>query len=157
MSDGAPGTSTSILITPPSPNHTSLLPLYFLEETNEYGTFVEIVDMIDEAIPRYEYSDEMLMVDMSQITDDVKPVTASPLNLFGVLAIKMVEDVQFVLTPGLLTIVAHDDDVLEGVISLVVVKFEHVDPPLSFDVLSGFVSRFDDVLVFSSYMDMSLF
>ena len=113
--------------------------------------------MIDEVIPCYEYSDEMLMVDMSQITDDVKPVTASSLNLFGVLAIKMVEDVQFVPTPGLLTIVAHDDDVLEGVISLVVVKFEHVDPLLSFDVLSGFVSRFDDVLVFSSYMDMSLF
>ena len=31
-----------------------------------------------------------------------------------------------------------------------------VDPPLSFDVLSGFVSRFDDVLAFSS-LDLSIF
>ena len=44
-----------------------------------------------------------------------------------------------------------------GVSSLVVVESEHVDPPLSFDVLSGFISRFDDVLTLSSYMDMSLF
>ena len=45
--------------------------LYFLEKTDEYGTSVEIVDMIDGAILHDEYSDEMLMVDMSQITDDV--------------------------------------------------------------------------------------
>ena len=44
-----------------------------------------------------------------------------------------------------------------GVTSPVVVEFEHVDPPLSFDVLSGFISRSDDVLTLSSYMDMSLF
>ena len=70
----------------------------------------------------------------------------------------MVEDVQFVPVPRLLTIVAHDDDdAFEGVISLVVVEFKHVDPPLSFDVLLGFVARYDDVLTLSSYMDMSLF
>ena len=39
--------------------------LYFLEEVDEYGTSVEIADMIDGAIPRDKYSDEMLMVDMS--------------------------------------------------------------------------------------------
>ena len=44
-----------------------------------------------------------------------------------------------------------------GVSSLVVVESKHVDPPLSFDVLSGFISHFDDVLTLSSYMDMSLF
>ena len=31
-----------------------------------------------------------------------------------------------------------------------------MDPPLSFDVLSGFISRSDDVLVFSS-MNLSIF
>ena len=41
----------------------------------------------------------------------------------------MVEDVQLVLTLRLLTAAAHDDDVLEGVISPVVVKSKHVDPP----------------------------
>ena len=157
LSDKAPDTSTSILVTPPSPDRTSLLTLYFPEETDEYGTSVEITCMLYVAIPREEYSDEMLMVDMSQITDDVQPKTASPLDLFGVLAIEMVENVQLVLALGLLTAVAHDDDVLEGVINLIVVESEHVDPPLSFDVLSGFVSHSDDVLALYSYMDMSLF
>ena len=94
---------------------------------------------------------------MSQIIDDGQPYTASPLDLFGVLAIELVENVQLVPAPRLLTAVAHDDDVLMGVISLVVVEFEHVDPPLSFDVLSGFVSHSDDVLALYSYIDMSLF
>ena len=35
-------------------------------------------------------------------------------------------------------------------------EFDYVGPPLSFDILSGFVSRSDDVLAFSS-MDLSIF
>ncbi|RVW73550.1 Retrovirus-related Pol polyprotein from transposon 297 [Vitis vinifera] len=106
-----------------------------LEKTDEYGTFIEITDIIDEAILHDKYNDEMLMVDMSKITDDVQLKTASPLNLLGILAIEMVKDVQLVPAPGLLTVVAHDDDIFEGVTSPVVVEFEHVDPLLSFDVL----------------------
>ena len=68
LSDGAPGTSTFVLVTPPSLDRTCLLTLYFPKETDEYGTSVEIADMIDGVIPRDEYNDEMLMVDMSQIT-----------------------------------------------------------------------------------------
>ena len=71
LSDRALGTSTSILVSPPFLDCMSLLTLYFLEETDEYGIFVEIAIMIDGVIPRDEYSDEMLMVDMSKITDDV--------------------------------------------------------------------------------------
>ena len=81
MSDGAPGTSTSVLVTPPSPDRTSLLTLYFPDETNKYETSVEIAGTIDGAIPRDEHSDEMLMVDMSQIIDDVQPKTVSPLEI----------------------------------------------------------------------------
>ena len=65
MRDGAPGTATSVLVIPPSPDHTSLLTLYFPKEADEYGTFVKIVDTIDEVIPHDEYSDEMVMVDLS--------------------------------------------------------------------------------------------
>ena len=83
--------------------------------------------------------------------------TVSPLDLFRVLAIEMVKDVQLIHTPGLLTDVVHDDDVFEGIIRPVVVEPEHVDPPFSFDVLLRFVSRSDDVLALSSYIDMSLF
>ena len=69
----------------------------------------------------------------------------------------MVEDVQLVPTPGLLPVVAHDHDVFECVTSPIMVESEHVDPPLSFDVLSRFVFHSDDVLALSSYMDKSLF
>ncbi|KAL6343150.1 hypothetical protein AAG906_020939 [Vitis piasezkii] len=60
LSDGAPSTSTSVLVTLPFSDHMSLLTLYFPEETNEYGTSAEIADTIDWAILR-QYSDEMLM------------------------------------------------------------------------------------------------
>ncbi|RVW39396.1 hypothetical protein CK203_099488 [Vitis vinifera] len=53
LSDKAPGTSTSILV---------------ISLSLDY--------MIDDAIPRDEYSDEMLMVDMSQIINDVHLETA---------------------------------------------------------------------------------
>ena len=49
-----------------------------------------------------------------------------------------------------------DAFMFEGVVSPTVVVSDSVDSPLSFDVLSGFVSYVDDVLT-SSYMDMSLF
>ena len=55
LSDGALGTSTSVLVTSLSPDRIRLLTLYFLEETDEYGTFVKIADMIDEVIPCDEY------------------------------------------------------------------------------------------------------
>ncbi|RVW59836.1 hypothetical protein CK203_098456 [Vitis vinifera] len=63
------------------------------DETDEYETFVEIANMIDEIVSHDEYSDEMLMVDMSLITDDVQLETIYSLDLFRVLAIEMVDDV----------------------------------------------------------------
>ena len=62
---GAPGTSNYVLVTPLSLDRMSLLTLYFPKETDEYRTFVEVADTIDGAISCDEYSDEMLMVDMS--------------------------------------------------------------------------------------------
>ena len=93
LSDGTLDISTSVLVTPLSPDHTSLLTLYFPKKTDEYGTSIEIVGMIDGAILGDKYSDELIMVDMSQITEYVQPTIASPLDLFGVLVIEMVEDV----------------------------------------------------------------
>ena len=45
--------------------------LYFPDETDEYGTSIEIADNIDGVVSHDEYSNEMFMVDMSQITNDV--------------------------------------------------------------------------------------
>ena len=61
---------------------------------------------------------------------------------------------------------APDDDAITGdvivdiaspdILGHVVGESDVMDPPLFFYVLSGFVSRFDDVLVFSS-IDLSIF
>ena len=48
------------------------------------------------------------------------------------------------------------DDLFKGTIGPVGGVFDFVDPPLSFDVLSGFVSRFDNVHD-SSFMDLIIF
>ena len=39
--------------------------LYFPDEVNEYMTFAEIGDIMDETIPRDQYIDEMLVINMS--------------------------------------------------------------------------------------------
>ena len=44
----------------------------------------------------------------------------------------------------------------EGTVSPVKGASDLVDPPISFDVLSGFVSRSDDVSI-ASFMDLSIF
>ncbi|RVW73218.1 Gag-Pol polyprotein [Vitis vinifera] len=48
-----------------------------------------------------------------------------------------------------------DSSLFEGIVSPVEGASDVVDPPLSFDVLSGFVSRSDDVSV-ASFMDLSI-
>ena len=48
------------------------------------------------------------------------------------------------------------DDLFDGLVSLVEGVSDFVDSPLSFDVLSGFISRHNDVSD-SSFMDLSIF
>ncbi|RVW32710.1 Transposon Ty3-I Gag-Pol polyprotein [Vitis vinifera] len=95
--------------------YDALLP----NEIDDHGTFVEIGDVVDGAVPHDEYVDEMLAMSLSQTEEIAPPELASPFDLFG------------------------------GTSDL-------VDPPLPFDVLSGFVSRHDYVSDFSS-MDLSTF
>ena len=65
LSDGAPGPSTSMLITSSSPDRLSLMTLCFPDEANEYKTFAEVGDIVDGAMPRDEYVDEMLVMSLS--------------------------------------------------------------------------------------------
>ncbi|RVW73073.1 Retrovirus-related Pol polyprotein from transposon 17.6 [Vitis vinifera] len=121
LSDGAPGPSASVLIAPPSPDRTSLMTLCFPDEIDDHGTFAEIGDVVDGAVPRDEYVDEMLAMSLSQTEEMPRRSSLHHLISSG----------------------------FEGASDL-------VDPPLTFDVLSGFVSRHDYVSDFSS-MDLSTF
>ena len=107
-------------------------------------------------VPHDEYDDEMFITDMGQVVNTIHPKFASSFDLFGVLGIEILEDIQLPLTLELPKNVVFYDDVLKVTISPVVVEFDHVDPQLSFDVLSVFVSHFEYVLAFS-YKDLNIF
>ena len=67
--------------------------LYFLDEVDEHGTFTEIGDIVDGAIPHGEYIDEMLSMSISQVDGVVRPKLASLFDLFGVSTIEIVEEI----------------------------------------------------------------
>ena len=73
--------------------------------------------------------------------------------MFGVSTIEVLDGPQTIPISELLK---DDSSLFEGIVSLVEGAFDFMDLPLSFDVLSGFVSRFDDVSI-ASFMDLSIF
>ena len=131
--------------------------LYFPDEVDEYRTFVEIEDIVDGVVPRDEYIDDMFAISMGQIDGIVQPELASPFDLFGVCVIEVAEEIPSALTldfsNGDVIVV---DDLFEGLVGPIKKVSDFVDPPLSFDVLSGCVLRSDDVHD-SSFMDLSIF
>ena len=130
--------------------------LYFLDEINEHGTFAEIEDIVDGAVPHDEYIDGMLAMSMSQIDEIVWPELASPFNLFRVSAIEVAEEIQTALTSEFPNDVIVVDDLFDGPAGPVERESDFVDSPLSLDVLSGFVSHSDNVHD-SLFMDLSIF
>ena len=156
LSDGAPGPSASVLIAPPSPDRTSLMTLCFPDEIDDHGTFAEIGDVEDGAVPRDEYIDEMLAMSLSQTEEIAPPELASPFDLFGVSVLEIAGEIQVAPTPEVVEDVVVVVDLFDGPFGLVEGASDLVDPPLPFDVLSGFVSRHDYVSDFSS-MDLSTF
>ena len=96
------------------------------------------------------------MMSMSQIVEMVQPEPASPFDLFRMSVIEVVEEIQIVLTPELMEDVTVGDDFFEDTFSSIEGASDFVDPPLSFDILSGFISCSDDVYD-SVSIDLSIF
>ena len=71
LSDGASGTSASVLATSSSLDRMSLKTLYFLDEIDEHKTFSEVGDIVDGVVPHDQYIDEMLVMSMSHIDEIV--------------------------------------------------------------------------------------
>nr|CAN83915.1 hypothetical protein VITISV_022301 [Vitis vinifera] len=145
LRDGAPGPSTSVLIAPSSPDRTSLMTLCFPDEIDEHGTLAEVGDVVDGAAPHDEYIDEMLALSLSQIEETIQPGLTSPFDLFGVFVIELAEE--SLTVPALESVedLIVFDDLIDSHVGIVEGASDFVDPPLSFDVLSGFVSRSDIV------------
>ncbi|RVW57810.1 Transposon Ty3-G Gag-Pol polyprotein [Vitis vinifera] len=71
-------------------------------------------------------------------------------------AIEVAKEIQTVLAPKLMEDVAVGDDLFEDTFNSIEGAFNFVDPPLSFDILPGFISRLDDVYD-SASMDLNIF
>ena len=139
---GAPDTSTT-LISPPSPRRSSVLIMCFSDEIADYGG-------IDGVMSSDDYDEELLRMVISQ------PEPNSALSYFRMLALRDDEDAPLALDDDAITDDVIVDIASPDILGHVVGESDVVDPPLSFDVLSRFVSRSDDVLAFSS-MDLSIF
>ena len=142
MSGGDLNTSTT-LIAPPSPGQCSVFTMCFPDEIVDY-------EGIDGVMSSDDYVEELLQMAISQPDPD------STLSDFCVLALRDYEDDP--LVPAAAVVV--DDVIVDiaspDVLGHVVGESDSMGPPLSFDILSRFVSRLDDVLAFSS-MDLSIF
>ena len=139
---GALDTSTT-LIAPPSPGRSSVLTMCFPDEIADYGG-------IDGVMSSNDYDEELLRMVISQ------PELDSALSYFRVLALRDYEDAPLAPDDDAITDDVIVDITSPDILGHVMGESDAVDPPLSFDVFSGFVSRSDDVLAFSS-MDLSIF
>ena len=153
LGDGNPGTSVFVVIALPSPDRASLLSLCFLEEVTTNGVVIKLAEMIDGVIIHDEWRYEMDMMGMSQITIIVQPEPASPFDLFRVFTSEVTEEIQ---TIPILDFLEEDGSLFEDIVSHVEGASNLVDPSLSFNVLSRFISRFNDVSI-ASFMDLSIF
>ena len=111
---------------------------------------------MDGVVPHDEYVDEMLTMSMSQIDGMIQPELASLFNLFEVSAIEVAEEIQTTPNPEFIEDDIIVDGLFDGPIGLVEGVSDFVDPPFSFNVLSGFVSRSNNVHD-SSFMDLNIF
>nr|CAN75826.1 hypothetical protein VITISV_012550 [Vitis vinifera] len=156
MGDDTPSVSNSVMIAPPSPDRASLFSLCFPDETTNYGVVIELADMIDGVVPHDEYHDEMDMLGISQFLDAVQRELFSSLDLFRVSVIEIVEENQTAPTPELPAFVIPTIDMYEGTISPIERVSKSVDPPFSFDILSGFVTC-SDYVSNDSVMDLNFY
>ncbi|RVW34460.1 Retrovirus-related Pol polyprotein from transposon 297 [Vitis vinifera] len=137
MDHETPNASAFMMIAPPSPDRGNLFSLCFSDETTDYGVDIEPTDMIDGAVPHDEYRDEM--------------------DMLGVSIIKIAEEDQTVPAPKLpVFVVPTTDDMYESTVGPVEGASNSMDPPISFDILSGFVTH-SDYVYDDSVMDLRIY
>ena len=175
----------AMIVAPPSPDRASGFSMCFLEEVLDYDlpmdlgddidgvtlpdTYMDEMDMIGtgrivDTAPRGPHSafdmfgvsmidyevvtlydactDTMDMIGTGRILDDSSPRPRSAFDVFGISMLEFDGD-------GLVaTDIAHDTFSVKG-------ASDSMDPPLSFDTMSEFITRFDDIS--DGNNDMSIF
>ena len=175
----------AVIVAPPSPDRASVFSMCFPREIPDYDlpmdlgdetdgvtlpdTYMDEMDMIgtgrifdttprgphsafvlfgvsmidSDAVTLYEaYTDAMDMIGTGHILDVSPPEPRFSFDMFGISMLEFYGD-------GLIaTNITHDTISVEG-------ASDSVDPPFSFDTMSGFVTRFDDFS--DDNNDMSIF
>ena len=132
----------AMIVAPPSPDRASVFSMCFPEEVPDYDLPMDLGDDIDGVTLPDTYMDEMDMIDTGRILDASSPRPRSTFDVFGISILEFGGD-------GLVaTDITHNTVSVEGASNF-------VDPPLSFDTMSEFVTRFDDIS--DGNNDMSIF
>ena len=114
----------------------------FPEEIPDYDLPMDLGDETDGVTLPDTYMDEMDMIGTGRILDASPPWPRFAYDVFGISILEFDGD-------GLVaTNITHDTVSVEG-------ASDSVDPPFSFDTMSGFVTRFDDFS--DDNNDMSIF
>ena len=175
----------AMIVAPPSPDRASVFTMCFPEEIPDYDLPMDLGDGLDGVIFSDTYIDEMDMIGAGRILDTAPRGPHSAFDMFGVSmvdydAVTLYDactDTMDMIGTGVIldasssrprssfdvfgtsmlefngdglvsTDIAHDTISVEG-------ASDSVDPPLSFDAMSGFVTRFDDIS--DGNNDMSIF
>ena len=174
-----------VTVTPPSPDRASVFSMCFPEEIPDYDLPMDLGDETDGATLPDTYMDEMDMIGTGHFRDTAPRGPHYAFDMFGVSMIDSdamtlydacTDAMDLIGTGSILDVsppwprfsfdvfgismLEFDDD------GLVTTDITHetvsvegasdsVDPPLSFDTMSGFVTRFDDISYGNN--DMSIF
>ena len=175
----------AMIVAPPSPDRASVFTMCFPEEIPDYDLPMDLGDGLDGVFFSDTYMDEMDMIGAGRILDTAPRRPHSAFDMFGVSmvdydAVTLYDactDTMDMIGTGLIldasssrprssfdvfgtsmlefngdglvsTDIAHDTIFVEG-------ASDSVDPPLSFNAMSGFVTRFDDIS--DGNNDMSIF
>ena len=174
----------AMIVAPPSPDRANVFSMCFPKEVPNYGLPMDLGDGPDGVILSDTYMDAMDMIGTVRILDTAPHGPHSAFDMFGVSMINIdnvtlydaCTDAMDMIGTGCIldassprprstidvfgismlefdgdglvaTDITHDIVYVEG-------ASDSVDPPLSFDTMSGFVTRFDDISDGNNYMSI---
>ena len=133
----------AMIVAPPSLGRASVFSMCFPEDVLDYDLSMDFGDDTDGVTLPDTYIDEMDMIGTGRILNAAPPRPRSVFYMFRISMLEIIDD------DGLVAI-----DIINNIVSVEGAS-DSVSPPLSFDTMSGFVTRFDDIS--DGNNDMSIF
>ena len=174
-----------MMVVPQSPDQDNVFSMCFPEEFTDYDMLMDLGEGIDDVTPHDAYVDEMDMIGISRILEIAPHKPHSAFDMFEVSVFETdgatphdayIDEMDMIGIFRILDVAPHmprfslymfrvfmlemddDDFVIDVSHDAIFVEgaSDSVDPPLSFDIMSGFVTRYDGMSA-EYYSDMSIF